>query len=865
MRYDADAIMNACAPQSMPPAPRDWKTLLTAALLLAVGLGLFWPATGFDFIDFDDGGYVYANEWVNTGLAWQEVRWAFTTVHEAWWLPMLWMSFMVDTELFGPGPFGYHLTNIVLHALNGVLLFWVFFRMTGARGRSALAAALFLVHPLRVESVVWITERKDVLSGLFWMLALLAHVRYVERPARGRYWAVPLWMLLGLMSKAIVVALPPALLLLDYWPLGRAGSPFRRDQWPAWGRLVREKTPLILLSLVFIGINLKTHTTGSGFIYGLTFLNRLLLIFPNYWKYLAKIVWPWPMGILYPENDRVFGPASLLALAGLLALTWAAFRASRRRRYAGMGWLWFGVILFPVIRGVRLGLAEYADRFTYLPAIGLGVILVWAAADWAGNRRGRRALALGAAGLLLAAWSGGTARQIRRWENSETLFTHTLSFTGANPIIRNNLGGYWLERGRLQEAEQAFREVIELDPGFALPQGNLGAVHCIAGRFEEALDPLEAAIRLDPEYKAAVLNLGGALYMLGRFEDAKARFRQVLEMDPRAAGVAHYNIGNALYESGRFEEAVASYEAALRARPRYPDAHCNLGNAYYRLGRLPEARASFAAALAQQSNHFNTVQNLANVQLQQGEFAAAEEGYRRATGLQPTNAAGFVGLGRVARARNDSAQALEHFEAALTLDANLAARLITEGDRLFQQGLPGEAAQRYREVILLFPENALAHHNLGNALSALNRPAEALEAFTAALEIDPDYMLAYFNRGNVRVELGRFDEAIRDYEAARRLDPDHLAAAINQGRALCATERLEPALDHFRYALERDPEHLPATINLENALYQLGRRSEAEAMAGRALELAVRQGDPDFVARTRARLGTFSSAGAPAD
>lgn len=848
--------MNDVVPARRSRRSVDWPLLLTILALLVATIALYWPVTGYDFIDFDDGGYVYANEWVNTGLSWGEVRWAFTTVHEAWWLPMLWISFMADTELFGTGPFGYHLTNVVLFGLNVVLLFWVLHRMTGARWRSALVAAFFAIHPLRVESVAWITERKDVLSGLFWMLALLAYLRQVEKPSRLRYWTVPLLMLLGLMSKAILVALPPVLLLLDYWPLRRADSPFRRDQWPVWWRLFKEKTPLWLLALVFIGINAKTHTTGSGFIYGLSFLNRVLLIFPNYWRYLAKIFWPGQMGILYPENDAVYAPASLLALGGLLAATGGFLWLSRRHRFAGVGWLWFGVCLFPVIRGVRLGLAQYADRWTYLPSIGLALLLVWAVAEWAGARRARRALALGVAALLLAASGWSTARQLRRWENSETLFRHTLGFTGENTIIRNNLGGYLLEKGRLAEAEAEFRRVIDVDPTFALPQGNLGAAHCISGRFEDALAYLRTAIQLDPEYKAAALNLGGALYMLGRFEEAIAQFRRVLQMSPQAAAAAHYNIGNAHYELGRYDQALESYEAALQARPRYLDALCNRGNAYYRLGRGPEALESYRAALALDANHFNTLQNLANVQLEQQELDQAEELYRRTVALQPTNAAGFLGLGRVARARGRLDEAAERFQSALALDSNLVARITTEGDRLFRQGLYPEAEARYREVVFIFPSNSLAYNNLGNALCSMKRQTEALEAFEAALRLDPDYALAYFNLGNALLELGRHADAVRRYDAALRLDPDQWEAAVNRGRALCALGQMEEGLAAFRQVLDRDPENLSAAINSENVLFQLGRLPEAEAMAARAVELARTRGGADQVARTVARLNS---------
>lgn len=837
---------------------RDWKTVLVVAALFAVTASLFWPATGYDYVDFDDGSYVFENPWVNTGLPWKNVRWAFAAVHEDWWLPVLWLSFMVDTELFGPGPFGYHLTNILLHALNTVLLFWVLHRMTGMRWRSAWVAAFFAIHPLRVESVVWITERKDVLSGLFWMLAMLAYLRYVENPTRRRYWLVPALMLLGLMSKAILIVLPPVLLLLDYWPLRRAGSPFQRSQWPAWWRLFVEKTPLWVLSLMFIGINLKTHTEGVGFLYQ-QFVARLWLIFPNYWKYLAKIFWPGRMGILYPERDIVYVPASLLALGGLAVITLLAFWLSRRYRFVGMGWLWFLVVLSPVIRGVRLGLAEYADRFTYLPSIGLGILLVWAVAEWAGAARRRRALALCAAALLLAAAGSLTARQIRLWENSETLFRHTLNITGPNPIILNNLGSYMLEKGQLQDAEKLFHEVLVIAPSFSLSQANLGATYCLMGRFEKATEHLRAALKLEPAYKTAILNLGGALYMLGRFNEAIDEFKRVSVLDPKAAA-AHYNIGNAYYELGRFEQAIAQYREALRLQPKYIAAQGNMGNAFFRMGRTNEALAAYRGAMGMNSNHFDTVRNAADVLQAMGRMDEALEHYQRAAELQPTNALAHLGMGRISLARQREEEARISFDRALRYETNLTAYIITEGDRLFKQTFFNEAADRYREALFINPSNSLAHHNLANALVKLGHLPEAVTQFEEALRLDPEYPLARFNLGNALFELGRMEEAVSQYREALRLDPENLSAAINMGRAFCARGRFEDGIEQFRYAMDRDPDNLSAVINMENALLELGRADEARDLAERALVLARKQGGEQQAAQTRTRLGSLQQA-----
>ena len=371
--------------------------LLLALVLAAVACWLFWPAVHHDFLHYDDGSYVFENPNVQQGLTWSGIRWALTTVYENWWLPLLWISFMLDTSLFGPGPFGYHLVNILLHACNAGLLFWVFSRMTKSIWASAFVAALFAFHHMRIEAVAWITARKDVLSGLFYLLALLAYLRYVDRPSMTRLSIVASLMFLGLMSKAILITLPPILLLLDFWPLRRAGDPLDRREWKAWGHLLIEKIPLFLLAALFVDLNLKTHRTGSAAYAVVPPLDRLGLVFPNYWTYLGKLVWPTNLAVLYPEHDVVRWGISLTALAGLVAVTWLVLRQRNRRPHLLVGWLWFLVALLPVIRGLRLGYAAYADRFTYIPSIGLFLLLAWSAADVLPRRPGRTLFLAGVA------------------------------------------------------------------------------------------------------------------------------------------------------------------------------------------------------------------------------------------------------------------------------------------------------------------------------------------------------------------------------------------------------------------------------------------------------------------------------------
>ena len=497
--------------------------LLLAALLAGLVLAVFWPATGYEFLKLDDNVYIQQNTAVLHGLTPSSVRWAFTTVHEDWWLPLLWISYMVDTELFGTGPFGYHLTNIVLHALNAALLFWVLFRFTGFRWRSAFVAALFALHPLRVESVAWIAERKDVLSGLFFLLGLLAHRRYVERPDRARLWTLPLCMLLGLMSKGILIVFPFVLLLLDFWPLQRATALWGRAAWPQWKPLLREKIPLFVLTGVFVAVNLHTHGAASPVFNPVPLADRLGLIFPNYWAYLRQIFWPLHVAILHPENDVVHWPLSFAALAGLVALTALAWHQRARRPWLLFGWLWFLLILFPVVRGVRYSLASIADRFTYLPFIGLAVACTWTLADLVPRRHGSRAALAAAALILLAACTARTRAILPFWKDTRSAFGHVLSHDPGHAFSNNNYGEFLMGQGQLEEALVYFERAVAGQPQFTPFASNLGLALLLLNRPDDALRCLEAARkRAAPTDPCSHLDLTTGLAWMEKNEPAKA-------------------------------------------------------------------------------------------------------------------------------------------------------------------------------------------------------------------------------------------------------------------------------------------------------------------------------------------------------
>ena len=564
--------------------------------LCALTLALFWPARTFGYINLDDFLYVAENPMVLGGLNGAGICQAFTTVLEQWWLPLLWISYMADIAAFGMGPHGHHLTNVLLHAANAGLLFWVLFRMTGARWPSFFAAALFAWHPTRVEAVAWIAARKDVLSGLFFMLALWAYARPAAQSSRRRIGWTFAAMLAGLMSKAVLVALPPLLLLLDVWPLRRARWPHGVSAWPEWRPLLAEKIPLFGLAAVFAGLNLCTHTTGRGVGAPISLTARLGMIAPNYLDYLQNVAVPLRLSILYPESDVVVWPFALLALAVVLGATGMIWRWRDRWPCGTVGWLWFLIALFPVVRGIRLGLAQYANRWSYLPLIGVGMALAWTAAEWSRGSLRRQWIAVGAGGAVLALCLAGTQAELPRWRNSQTIFRRAAELAPDSHFARNSLGLALLDAGRAETAAEHIRRASELDPANAGYRANLGIAMLKLNRPEAALPLLDEAIQMRGDVAIFHNNRGKALAALGRGAEARAAYEAALRLEP-AHAEAHYNLGFQLYEAGLAAEALPHFQIAIKGRPAVAPMWFNLGMAYAALGRYAEAEPCVARAL----------------------------------------------------------------------------------------------------------------------------------------------------------------------------------------------------------------------------------------------------------------------------
>jgi Flp pilus assembly protein TadD len=622
---------------------REGNPTAIGILLSVLVVGTFLPSLCHGFVPFDDNVYVYENARVLHGLTWENLRWAFTTLDAGFWHPLTWLSLLLDGQLFGLRPGGYHLTSLLLHAANTVLLFVLFRRLTGATWRSAVVAALFAVHPLHVEPVAWVASRKDVLSTFFWMLSLLMYVRYAEghgpeskvqspkSKVQGReqgtgshssgsnvtlhapryYVLALLFFVCGLMSKTMVVTLPFILLLLDWWPLQRFQLKTQDSRLKTLRLLFLEKLPFFAAALVCGLLTLRAEK-GVGALPTaptLTTLDRIANATLSYVRYLGQTFWPCDFAVYYPYPGA-FALWSVVG-AGLLLLTLSAILlwAATRRPHLAFGWIWYGVTLLPVIGLIQVGSHSHADRYTYVPLIGIFTLLVWGACDLTKGWRYRAVISSAAAVLVISLCVALSRQQLGCWQDSETLLRHAIAVTQDNEPMHNNLGTVLVGQGRVDEAIDQFREAIRLNPESAGVHDNLGAALAKQGKLEEAISHLREAIRLDPDCGDAHNNLGAMLGRLGQLDEAMDHLQTAIRLMPGHAG-AHCNLGDALASTGRLDEAIGQYQAAIRLKPDDPEAHCNLGVAFGGKGRLDEAIAQWQEALKLKPGYVEAQNNL---------------------------------------------------------------------------------------------------------------------------------------------------------------------------------------------------------------------------------------------------------------
>jgi tetratricopeptide (TPR) repeat protein len=607
-------------------------TLVTAAVYCQV--------YSYDFVNYDDPVYVYENSNIQSGLTPVAVKWAFTSGYAANWHPLTWLSHMLDWQLFGSNAAGHHITNLIFHIANTLLLFIVLKQMTGALWPSAFVAALFALHPLHVESVAWVSERKDVLSTFFWILTMWAYVRFVRRPKIWRYLLVMVFFALGLMSKPMLVTLPFVLLLLDYWPLDRipdgqaVGKSKGRNknradsrfQWRALYHLIWEKIPLFVLSAAssIITFFVQQRSGAVAMLVRFPLRIRICNAFISYVEYIAKMIWPGRLAALYPLLGRNVSVLYVTAsIAFLLAVTIAILRFSKNRRYLVTGWFWYLGTLVPVIGLVQVGDQALADRYSYITLTGLFIIIAWGLPELLGKWPHRKVVLCWTSSLIvLSALAVCTHLQQRYWKDTITLFDRALKVTNNNYRAHFYMVRTFFRQNRIEDVIRHSTEAIRIYPDYVEALNSLGVALQKTGRIDEAIVYYKKAIEVNPQIPYAHNNLGIALAYKGKFAEAVEHYKiAVKTMDTPQI---HKDFGYALLKLGRFGEAIAEYHKVLSVIPNDPDVLNKIGYALTRMGKLDEAIAYFNQALKIDPNHTAARENLAVVLAEKRKLQNAE-------------------------------------------------------------------------------------------------------------------------------------------------------------------------------------------------------------------------------------------------
>ena len=727
------------------------RDIAIGVILVVIVAAVYAPLLDSDFVDYDDPGYVQANRAVRQGISWTNVAWAFTSTKEANWHPLTWLSHMTVCQFFGLSAGWHHAANLLLHLAGTVLLFAVLWRMTGARWPSALVAALFALHPLHVESVAWVSERKDVLSALFWMLTMLAYARYAASPGILRYVPVFVFLALGLMAKPMLVTLPFVLLLLDYWPLGRLGTAFIFSRGAI--RLVIEKAPLFILSTASCVVTYAVQHAGGAAKMGETvpLAVRLENGLMSYVAYLGKTLWPIDLAVFYPyptAAQPLWQPLGAAAI--LVAVTAAVIRQMRRRPYLAVGWFWYVGTLVPVIGLVQVGEQAMADRFTYIPLIGIFIAAAWGVADALAARPLRAKVLVPVSAAVLIACSVLTWRQLEYWTDGEALFRHALAVTTDNGQAHQNLGKILMDQGRLGEAGDHLCEALRIRPHSPPVHNNLGMVLAMQGRYPEAMAHFRAAISLDPSDVRPRGNLGTALSKIGDPKGAIAQYREALRLDPEDAGIRN-NLALDLARLGRLAEAEGHYREVLRLEPANADFHTNFSGVLYGLGKYAEAIDHCREAVRLDPKSAEAHSNWGAALDVLGRRDEAIGRYREALRLNPAYAGAHGNLGATLAAMGRVDEAIAEYETALRLQPDLPEILGNlgwirathpqgrfrdgaEAVRLAQRAceLTGRRDPRYLDLLAAayaeagrFPEAVAAARQAADTAAALGRDSQA--------------------------------------------------------------------------------------------------------------------------------------------
>jgi tetratricopeptide (TPR) repeat protein len=804
-------------------------------LLITSTLLAYWPVKHHELTNFDDDNYITENSHVLTGLNAANVRWAFTTYHASNWHPLTWLSHMLDCQLYGSNPVEPHLTNLSLHILNTLLLFLLLARITGTVGRSGLVAGIFALHPLHVESVAWVAERKDVLSSFFFLLTLWAYAEYIRSRSeivesaknKASYKAVLVYFLalfffaLGLLSKPMVVTLPFVLLLLDWWPLRR---PAISTTWTikGWMALVVEKIPFFALSVASCVFTYIAQEHGGAVMTfeSISLEDRISNALIAYCRYLGKTLWPQHLAAFYPFPGEWPFITALGATALLATITVLAVMYWRRRPYFAVGWFWFLGMLVPVIGLIQVGLQSMADRYMYLPMIGLSIAAIWGLADLTTSLHVPKLISSAVGILVLGVWFSVTQLQVLVWSNSHTLFEHALAVTPNNFVAQHNLGLADATQARFRAAIDHFNKAIALKPDFARIHNNLGFTLYTTGKIDEAIAEYQEALRMQPNVAQAHNNLANALMKKGERDAALQHYAEAIRLNLDFAEI-HYDYANALAAAGDLDQAAHHFAEALRINPTFAAAENNWGVALINAGRLEEGAAHCAAAAKARPKYSEAAYNLGTALLKLNKPNEAADAYRQALRAHPSLVAAHYGLGVALSQQNNKAAATAEFETTLKLD----------------------------------PDNSDAHEQLANQLLDSGQTDQAELHLRAALKTKPDEPLLRCRLAALLDASGKTEEAIQEYRRVLKDSPVLTEPMNNLAWILASTSNSSlrdgaEAVRLAQHACELTQDRQPMLIGTLAAAYaEAGRFSDAINAAEKARTLAEANGLKEIAQR----------------
>ncbi len=578
--------------------------MLVCLFLVISILAVYWQVRNYPFVNYDDRSYVTQNQYVQDGLTLKSIAWCFTTVRSSNWHPLTWLSHMLDCQLYGMNPGQHHLTNVLFHILNTLLLFLVLKKMTGDFWQSSFVAALFALHPLHVESVAWVAERKDVLSTFFWIMTLWSYTRYVERSGFDRYLLVLLFFILGLMAKPMLVTLPFVLLLLDYWPLKRFqfeksgyGNKSEQGRFPL--SLILEKIPLFVLSSASsVATYLVQNISGAvSPLDALPFKVRIANAMVSYASYIGKMIWPHNLSVFYPYPKDIL----LWKIAGasflLVAITVVVFMMAKTKPYFVVGWLWYIGTLVPVIGLVQVGMQAMADRYTYVPLIGIFITIAWGTPDLISKWRYKRIGLVAITTVVLTILMITSRLQIRYWSNSTTLFEHAINVTVDNSVAHVNIGEALAEHGNTEAAVRHFYEALRIKPDLVAPLLNIGVTLREKGKIDEAINHFLKVLLFKPDCVEAYSELADTLKKKGDFVGAVKYYLEAIRIKPDQAKL-YNNLGAILAYQNKGKEAVGYFYKALQIDPTYAGAYYNLGKVFVNEGKIEDAILNYRKALS---------------------------------------------------------------------------------------------------------------------------------------------------------------------------------------------------------------------------------------------------------------------------